>query len=438
MSATTEPGKPNGASKEAPEWLGWPTERAAARSLGLYPEQIRRITKKYKLEPFAAPDKTYRYPPIVFEQVVAVVKGPGVPEDEDDNEDDDTEAAPPRAKGAPSGKKTAESELTTALRLANEHNREMFKLTAAAQKDCLGILRDALKEQGTELTSLRSTAREATMAREAALNERQTRELMIEEQKRKDARWDTALATLTQAVQMLGAQAYETWEGWKKPTHVKGTELLVKLASKIATQLDLTPEEKAELLRVVEENMPKGTAAAAAPAPAAESSSAPAGGETGGGSTGDGGPAAPNAPPAAASPVPGGDASSGAGADASPAAASDEWSTSVPFRARGASKPSPGDASSGSSSDASSSSMSDAGTAAAASSAGPEGTAATAAGTAGSSGTAAPEPGTARSSGTAAAIAGTAPAGVDAGTAAPRPKLAKAKSRTRKKEGPHA
>lgn len=355
----------NGKSADAPapEWFSWPTERSAARSVGIYPEQLRRIIKKHKIQPVVAPDKTYRYPPEVWAQVLAVMKGPGIPEDDEDNEDDDSEPVPARSKQT--GKKTGETELAAALRLSNEHTREMFKLTQSAQKECFVILKDANKDLIAELNSLRQTAREATEARENALNQRLERELAVEEQKRKDARWDTALATLTQAIQMLGAQAFETWQEWKKPKHVQASELLQNLAVRIAENVNLSPEERERLLKVMQEAV-----GAAASSSEKESSSAQAGDATGGSSAASGG----------AAPESSAQASSGSSSDTSPGDGPD---TSKPCSDDTKASPAPGsDTSPGAASDASSSAGADASGTASSRDAGPdadrEGTAPTA------------------------------------------------------------
>jgi hypothetical protein len=299
-AASEEGKKTNGHA----EWRDWPTENAVARSYGLHNAQLRRLVKKHSVDVFKAPDLTWRYSPHACEQVEKALRSGDLADMRDDDDDDaDDDGTTTRGRGRGGSKRAADTELTVALRLSNEHLRETFKITHGAQRECLELLRQSNKDLIAELVSLRESQRAATQAREEALNDRLTRELMVEEQKRKVARWDTALGTLTQAIQMAVAQGVETWQDWKKPKNAKAYELLQKLASQIAEKLELTPEQRLELLKVLD---PEGT----------ESSSSSASAASGGG-------AAPADPAATSS-------SSRAPAEPPPAAAAGSTSSGEP------------------------------------------------------------------------------------------------------------
>lgn len=264
-----EPAK-NGTTNGESSWRDWPTENATARSYGLFTSQLRRIVKKHALAPLKAPDLTLRYSPHLVSQLEQILRKDGVPTDDAvDDEDDDT----PRIRT--SGKKASESELVAALRLSNEHTRESFKITQSAQKELFALLKDANKDLAEECRMLREGHRTATEAREAALDQRAERDMLIEKSRKSDARMDAVMATAGQGIQMAIAQIVETWQDWKKPKYVKGAELLTKLATRIAETLDLTPEEKAELIKACGANEEPKEEPAAPAASSGSSSDAP-------------------------------------------------------------------------------------------------------------------------------------------------------------------
>lgn len=246
----------NGAATN--EWRDWPTENATAKAYGLVSAQLRRITKKHALSPLRAPDLTLRYGPHVVAQLETILKKDGIPPTDDDDDDDE-----PRLRT--SGKKAAETELIAALRLSQEHTRQSAKLYHEGMKEALDLMKAANKDLAEECRTLRQSHREATEARELALDQRAERDLLIEQARKKDARLDAVMTTAGQGIQMAIAQIVETWQDWKKPKHVKAAELLEKLATRIGQTLDLTAEEQAELVAIVVGEEEKTQAPAAAP-----------------------------------------------------------------------------------------------------------------------------------------------------------------------------